>query len=225
MGSSSGQIQLINTCKKRVPYTIDQVLFLLGPRPRAVRFCRRAQAVAIRCRVARYNFPSRGRRRHRRGEDRHADGCQRSNPMTMLVLHTFGGVTWDSCLSVYHTPFHAHCVHVSAHNVKYRRYTVVPRWLAACHHVALSALLAVDHVHCEHRPAGINVVPMTEWPNVHCMDTNPCKCISCVASTRSSCFAKLNHHGGSAHQRVRPCARLTSVSRRLTLATRGQRAR
>ena len=115
MGSSVVQIQLIHTCTTRIPYTIHQVLFLLEPRPRAVRFCRRAQAVTIRCRVARCNFPSGGRRRRsRRGKDRHGDGTQRSNPMTMLVFHTLGGVTWDSCLPRRHTPFHAHCVHVRA---------------------------------------------------------------------------------------------------------------
>ena len=175
----------------------DTPVFLLQSRPRAVRFCDgRARAVTVRRQVARCHLPSRG---GRRGKDRHGHGCQRSNPMTMLGFHTLGGVTWDSCVPRRRTPFHAHCVHVRAHNVKYRRYTFVPWWLAACHHVALSALFAVDHVHCEHRSPGISVVLMTERPNVHCMYTDPCECISCVAAARSSCFAKRNHHGGSAH--------------------------
>ena len=52
--------------------------------------------------------------------------------------------------------------------------------LTTCHHVPLSALLAVDHVHCEHWPSYITTVPVSLRPYVHCVDTNPCECISRV---------------------------------------------
>jgi len=104
--------------------------------------------------------------------------------MPMLIFHTLCGVSCDGVMGVHlsPTPFHAHGVHVAAHDVKYGRHTVVPRWPTTCHHVPFSALFAVHHVHCEHGASCIRRVLLTLRPYVHCVHTNPRECISRVAA-------------------------------------------